>query len=53
MMIRRPLEAGTHTLYVMWLLFLPLLIFAPTSFTVWADRRAGQPTRSSRPSISI
>jgi hypothetical protein len=35
-MIRRPLEAGTRTLYVMWLLFLPLLIFAPKLY-VWAD----------------
>ena len=36
MMIRRPLEAGTRTLYVMWLLFLPLLILAPKLY-VWAD----------------
>jgi hypothetical protein len=36
MMIRRPLEAGTRTLYVMWLLFLPLLIFAPKLY-FWAD----------------
>ena len=35
-MIRRPLEAGTRTLYVMWLLFLPLLIFAPKLY-FWAD----------------
>jgi hypothetical protein len=35
-MIRRPLEAGTRTLYVMWLLFLPLLILAPKLY-VWAD----------------
>jgi len=35
-MIRRPLEAGTRTLYVMWLLFLPLLIFAPKLYS-WAD----------------
>jgi hypothetical protein len=28
MMIRRPLEAGAKTLYVFWLGFLPLLIFA-------------------------
>src|SRR5262249_51470794 len=27
--IRRPLEAGSRTLYLFWLLFLPLLIFAP------------------------
>ncbi|MGA2711751.1 MAG: hypothetical protein ABSG41_01490 [Bryobacteraceae bacterium] len=36
MMIRRPLEAGTRTLYVMWLLFLPLLILAPKLY-FWAD----------------
>src|SRR5580658_2549005 len=36
MMIRRPLEAGTRTLYVMWLLFLPLLLLAPQLY-VWAD----------------
>ena len=36
MMIRRPLEAGTRTLYVMWLCFLPLLIFAPKLY-FWAD----------------
>ncbi len=36
MMIRRPLEAGTRTLYVMWLLFLPLLILAPKLY-LWAD----------------
>ena len=36
MVIRRPLEAGTRTLYVMWLLFLPVLIFAPQLY-VWAD----------------
>ena len=35
-MIRRPLEAGTRTLYVMWLCFLPLLIFAPKLY-FWAD----------------
>src|ERR1700735_194359 len=35
-MIRRPLEAGTRTLYVMWLCFLPLLILAPKLY-VWAD----------------
>jgi hypothetical protein len=35
-MIRRPLEAGTRTLYVMWLLFLPLLILAPKLY-FWAD----------------
>ena len=35
-MIRRPLEAGTRTLYVMWLGFLPLLIFAPKLY-FWAD----------------
>jgi hypothetical protein len=34
--IRRPLEAGSRTLYVMWLLFLPLLIFAPKLY-FWAD----------------
>ena len=36
MTIRRPLEAGTRTLYVMWLAFLPLLIFAPKLY-FWAD----------------
>jgi hypothetical protein len=35
-MIRRPLEAGTRPLYVMWLLFLPLLILAPKLY-FWAD----------------
>lgn len=35
-MIRRPLEAGSRTLYVMWLLFLPLLIMAPKLY-FWAD----------------
>ena len=35
-MIRRILEAGTRTLYVMWLLFLPLVIFASKLYT-WAD----------------
>jgi hypothetical protein len=35
-MIRRPLEAGTRTLYVMWLCFLPLLVFAPKLY-FWAD----------------
>jgi hypothetical protein len=35
-MIRRPLEAGSRTLYVMWLLFLPLLILAPKLY-LWAD----------------
>jgi hypothetical protein len=36
MMIRRILEAGTRTLYVMWLCFLPLIILAPKLY-VWAD----------------
>ncbi len=36
MMIRRPLEAGTKTLYVMWLAFLPLLLMAPKLY-LWAD----------------
>jgi hypothetical protein len=36
MMIRRLLEAASRTLYVMWLLFLPLLILAPKLYT-WAD----------------
>src|SRR5665213_823051 len=36
MMIRRPLEAGTRTLYVMWLCFLPLLILAPKLY-LWSD----------------
>jgi hypothetical protein len=35
-MIRRPLEAGTKTLYAMWLALLPLLIFAPKLY-LWAD----------------
>ena len=35
-MIRRPLEAGTRTIPVMWLCFLPLLILAPKLYT-WAD----------------
>ena len=35
-MIRRPLEAGSRTLYVMWLGFLPLLILAPQLY-LWAD----------------
>lgn len=35
-MIRRLLEAGTRTIPVMWLLFLPLLIFAPKLY-FWAD----------------
>ncbi len=35
-MILRPLEAGSRTLYVMWLCFLPLLIFAPKLY-FWAD----------------
>jgi hypothetical protein len=35
-MIRRPLEAGTRTLYVMWLGFLPLLLGASKLY-VWAD----------------
>jgi hypothetical protein len=30
--IRRPLEAGSRTLYLFWLLFLPLLIWAPTLY---------------------
>jgi hypothetical protein len=34
--IRRPLEAGARTIPVMWLCFLPLLIFAPQLYT-WAD----------------
>lgn len=34
--IRRFLEAGAKSLYVMWLLFLPLLIFAPKLY-LWAD----------------
>jgi len=34
--IRRPLEAGTRTLYVMWLAFLPLVIFASTLYQ-WAS----------------
>ncbi len=36
MVIRRPLEAGTRTLYVMWLAFLPLLLLAPKLY-MWAD----------------
>ncbi len=36
MMIRRLLEAATRTLYVWWLLFIPLLILAPKLY-VWAD----------------
>ncbi len=36
MMIRRILEAGTRTIFWMWLLFLPLLIFAPDLYT-WAN----------------
>jgi hypothetical protein len=35
-MIRRILEAGTRTLYVMWLAFLPLVILAPKLYS-WAD----------------
>jgi hypothetical protein len=35
-MIRRPLEAGTRTIWVMWLGFLPLIILAPKLY-VWAD----------------
>lgn len=35
-MIRRLLEAGTRTIWVMWLLFLPLLILAPHLYS-WAD----------------
>ena len=35
-MIRRPLEAGTRTLYVMWLCFLPLL-FGAKKLYFWAD----------------
>jgi hypothetical protein len=35
-MIRRPLEAGARTIPVMWLCFLPLLIFAPKLYS-WAD----------------
>lgn len=34
--VRRLLEAGTRTIPVMWLLFLPLLIFAPKLY-FWAD----------------
>src|SRR5271155_15339 len=40
MMIRRPLEAGTRTLYVMWLFFWPLGIFAPRRY-FWADPAKG------------
>ncbi|HEY3825239.1 MAG TPA: hypothetical protein VGL82_11820 [Bryobacteraceae bacterium] len=36
MMIRRPLEAGTRTLYVFWLGFLPLLLMAPKLY-LWAN----------------
>lgn len=35
-MIRRPVEAGSRTLYVMWLFFLPLLLMAPKLF-FWAN----------------
>ena len=51
-MIRRPLEAGTRTLYVMWLLFLPLLIFAPKLY-FWADSGArGRQDRPGQASLS-
>ena len=36
MMIRRLLEAGSRTLYVMWLAFLPLVLLAPKLY-LWAD----------------
>jgi len=36
LIIRRSLEAGTRTLYVMWLAFLPLLLMAPKLY-IWAD----------------
>lgn len=35
-MIRRLLEAGSRTIYVMWLAFLPLIIFAPQIYS-WAN----------------
>ena len=51
MMIRRPLEAGTRTLYVMWLLFLPLLILAPQLY-LWADpAQASRQDRSGQASL--
>src|SRR5580658_10185303 len=40
MMIRRPLEAGSRTLYVMWLGFLPLLLGAHRLY--WWTTAAGQ-----------
>ena len=50
--IRRPLEAGAKTLYVMWLLFLPLLILRQKLYW-WTDPAQAWPTRSFTPSASI
>jgi len=44
-MVRRLLEAGTRTIWVMWLLFLPLLLLAPHLYS-WADpEHAGEGVR--------